>query len=61
MAERAVHLVDEVLPQVPVRQSVVTQPYRLRHRLAWDHGRPSIASKPRRRVSPAQDVAPIPG
>jgi hypothetical protein len=30
MAERAVYLVDEVLPQVPVRQRVLTLPYRLR-------------------------------
>jgi hypothetical protein len=38
MAERAAHLVDEVLPRVPVRQWVLTLPYRLRYRLAWDHG-----------------------
>jgi hypothetical protein len=37
MAERAASLVDEVLPQVPVRQWVLTLPYRLRYRLAWDH------------------------
>ena len=37
MAERAACLVDEVLPQVPVRQRVLTLPYRLRYRLAWDH------------------------
>lgn len=37
MAERAAYLVDEVLPQVPVRQWVLTLPYRLRYRLAWDH------------------------
>jgi hypothetical protein len=37
MAERAAHLVDEVLPHVPVRQWVLTLPYRLRYRLAWDH------------------------
>ena len=35
MAERAAYLVDEVLPQVPVRQWVLTLPYRLRYRLAW--------------------------
>jgi hypothetical protein len=28
---------DAVLPQVPVRQWVLTVPYRLRYRLAWDH------------------------
>jgi putative transposase len=37
MAERAAYLVDEVLPPVPVRQWVLTLPYRLRYRLAWDH------------------------
>jgi hypothetical protein len=36
MAERAASLVDEVLPRVPVRQWVLTLPYRLRYRLAWD-------------------------
>jgi len=34
----AAHLVDAVLPRVPVRQWVLTVPYRLRYRLAWDHG-----------------------
>jgi len=28
------HLVDEVVPPVPVRQWVLTQPYRLRYLLA---------------------------
>jgi hypothetical protein len=37
MADRAAFLVDEVLPHVPVRQWVLTLPYRLRYRLAWDH------------------------
>jgi hypothetical protein len=37
MTERAAHLVDEVLPPVPVRQWVLTLPYRLRYLLAWDH------------------------
>jgi hypothetical protein len=37
MTERAAHLVDRVLPDVPVRQWVLTFPYRLRYRLAWDH------------------------
>ena len=37
MAEHAAYLVDEVLPQVPVRQWVLTLPYRVRYRLAWDH------------------------
>jgi hypothetical protein len=37
MVERAAHLVDAVLPDVPVRQWVLTLPLRLRYRLAWDH------------------------
>ena len=37
MAERAAHLVDRVFPRVPVRQWVLSVPYRLRYRLAWDH------------------------
>ena len=37
MAERAAHLVDHVCPDVPVRQWVLSMPYRLRYRLAWDH------------------------
>ena len=37
MAERAAHLVDKVFPRVPVRQWVLSLPYRLRYRLAWDH------------------------
>jgi putative transposase/transposase-like zinc-binding protein len=37
MAERAAHLVDRVLPDVPIRQWVLSLPYRLRYLLAWDH------------------------
>jgi hypothetical protein len=37
MAERAAHLVDRVLPDVPIRQWVLSVPYRLRYRLASDH------------------------
>jgi hypothetical protein len=37
MAERAAHLVDRVFPDVPVRQWVLSLPYRLRYMLAWDH------------------------
>ncbi len=38
MTERAVHLVDHVLPaDVPVRQWVLSVPHRLRYRLAYDH------------------------
>jgi hypothetical protein len=38
MAERAAHLVDQVFPEVPVRQWVLTVPHRLRYLLAWNHG-----------------------
>lgn len=38
MTQRAAHLVDAVLPAVPVRQWVLTPPYRLRYPLARDHG-----------------------
>ena len=37
MAELAAHLVDGVLGGLPVRQWVLTLPYRLRFALAWDH------------------------
>jgi len=37
MAERVAHLVDHVLPDVPVRQWVLTLPHRLRYLLAWRH------------------------
>jgi len=36
-AEQAAHLVDAVLPSVPVPQWVLTVPHRLRYRLAFDH------------------------
>ena len=36
MAETAAHLVDRVIPVVPVRQWVLTLPYPLRYRCAWD-------------------------
>lgn len=38
MTKRAARLVDETVPPVPVRQWVVTLPYRLRYLLARDHG-----------------------
>lgn len=37
MVERAAHLVEAVIPDVPVRQWVLSLPLRLRYRLAWDH------------------------
>jgi hypothetical protein len=36
MADTAAHLVDRVLPEVPIRQWVLTLPYPLRYRCAWD-------------------------
>jgi len=36
MADTAAWLVDRVLPEVPVRQWVLTLPFALRHRLAFD-------------------------
>lgn len=35
MTECAAHLVDEVLPRVPVRQWVLSLPYRLRYLWRW--------------------------
>ena len=37
MTERAAHLVDHVIPDVPVRQWVLTLPHRVRYLLAWRH------------------------
>lgn len=36
MADTAAHLVDRVFPEVPVRQWVLSVPYPLRYRLAYD-------------------------
>jgi hypothetical protein len=38
MADTAAHLVDRVLPEVPVRQWVLSLPFPLRYRLAYDSG-----------------------
>jgi len=38
MADTAAHLVDRVFPHVPVRQWVLSLPFALRHRLAYDSG-----------------------
>ena len=38
MAETAAHLVDHVFPIVPVRQWVLSIPFVLRYRLAYDSG-----------------------
>ena len=37
MSEQAAHLVDNVFPEVAVRQFVLTVPYWLRYKMAWDH------------------------
>jgi hypothetical protein len=37
MAERAAHLVDEILPHAPVRQWVLSLPHWLRYQLAYNH------------------------
>jgi hypothetical protein len=36
MADTAAHLVDRVFPEVPVRQCVLSVPFALRYRLAYD-------------------------
>ena len=36
MAETAAHLVDRVFPVVPVRQWVLSLPFSLRYRMAYD-------------------------
>ncbi len=36
MADTAARLVDEVLPRVPVRQFVLSLPFEIRYRVAWD-------------------------
>ena len=38
MADTAARLVDRVLPEVPIRQWVLTLPYPLRYRCAYDAG-----------------------
>jgi hypothetical protein len=37
MAELSMHLVDSVLGGLPIRQWVLTCPWRLRYAMAWDH------------------------
>jgi len=37
MTEWAARLVTEILPRAPVRQWVLSLPYRLRYQLAWNH------------------------
>jgi len=42
MADTAAHLVDRVLPEVPVRQWVLTVPFALRYRLTYDAALTSV-------------------
>jgi hypothetical protein len=39
MTAQAAHLVDQVLPPVPIRQWVLSLPFELRFRIAFDHER----------------------
>lgn len=39
MTDLAAHMVDRVIPRVPVRQWVLSLPHALRYRLAYDHAR----------------------
>jgi len=39
MTELALHLTEQVIPHVPVRQFVLSLPHRLRYLLAYDHAR----------------------
>ena len=36
MVDTAARLTDEILPRVPVRQWVLSLPFEIRYRLAWD-------------------------
>ena len=42
MVDTAARLVDEVLPQVPVRQFVLSLPFEIRYRVAWDGKLPPV-------------------
>ena len=64
MTERVAHLVDEVLPWVPVRQWVLTVPYRLRYQMAWTPGRggmfiPRLTAVFTARTAPATMLARV--
>ena len=54
MADTAAHLVDEVLPEVRVRQWVLSFPYRIRFLLAFD---PALCSGPVQRPCAARCAA----
>jgi len=36
MADTAARLTDEILPAIPVRQWVLSTPFEIRYRPAWD-------------------------
>ena len=57
MTESVARLVDHVLPHVPVRQWVLSLPYRLRYLLAWE-SRP--VPRPARLPTPARPAGPSP-
>jgi len=46
MAQSAANLVDHVLPMVPLRQFVITFPFELRARLAYDGKLLGAATRP---------------
>jgi len=57
MSAGAANLVDHVLPDVPIRQFVVTMPFPLRFPLAFDgnlldHRTPWLEKKPHQRDDP---------
>ncbi len=59
MPERAAHLVDAVLPWVPVRQWVLTVPYRLRYQMQGRMALGSRAGARVRRLGDARDAATV--
>ena len=60
MTERAAHLVDHVIPDVPVRQWVLTLPHRIRYLLAWRHDLCKVVVRVLLREC-AAICAPVPG
>jgi len=59
MSESAARLADHVLPHVPIRQWVLSLPYRLRYLLAWNHDLCRLCSAPTcEPCSPASAGAP---
>jgi hypothetical protein len=58
MADTAAHLVDRVLPEVPVRQWVLSLPFALRYRLAYDAPLVQTALDVHSRERGARDLQP---